>query len=399
MSETVKIDDGSVCPSCNETPASEHVVQCRSCKCHFHAVCDAAGNENKQGSNTMVKTYNSASTKPNFMWFCNVCLTNYERSLVEAQDDKLSTLSTKVTNMEKKLDDITKLLQTTAQQSPSEGKQKKKTCWDDSEKLSTIKAPKPKPQVVIKKSSEENQNKIEEVLIQKKVQVAQSFKNKEGDLVVVCDTDQECENVKNLVTTISEDTEVRTPNEKRPSITIVGLPNEYPKDEIMQQLVLQNGFIKGFANQNDIKEHLEIFAVRPLKKNENIYQAFASVSPTLREGIKHFNDKLTIGFAKCKVYDRYHVKRCFNCQHFGHYAKECPTSEEHVCGKCNGSHLTKDCDVAQPKCANCVRENAEDSSHPAFDSKCPSLKKHQDIEKKKLASNRLNYSIINQYPT
>ena len=119
---------------------------------------------------------------------------------------------------------------------------------------------------------------------------------------------------------------------------------------------------------------------------ENIFQAFASVSPTLREGIKHFNDKVTIGFVKCKVYDRYHVKRCYNCQVFGHYAKDCPTPNEHVCGKCNGGHLTNDCDVTQPECANCVREKVKDNKH-AFDPKCPTLIKNQVIEKKKLVTN------------
>ena len=61
---------------------------------------------------------------------------------------------------------------------------------------------------MIKKSNEENQAIIQETLIQNKVQVAESFKNREGDLVVVCDTEEECEAVKNLVTTTSEEANV-----------------------------------------------------------------------------------------------------------------------------------------------------------------------------------------------
>ena len=162
-------------------------------------------------------------------------------------------------------------------------------------------------------------------------------------------------------------------------------------------LVLQNGFVKGFAGQNDINEHIEIFAVRPLKNKADCYQAFASVSPTLREGIKHFKNKLTIGFANCKVYDRYHVKRCNNCQHFRHYARECSTPDDIACGKCGGTHLTNDCDSAEVKCINCVRGNGKECDHTAFDYRCPSLKKEQEVEKKKLLSNSLNYSIKNQY--
>ena len=242
MSEAVKIGERSDCPTCKEIPQPEQVVQCRSCKSHFHVVCDAAGNDNRMGSNTMVKTFNSASTKPSFIYFSNACLTDYERNLVETQNEKITTLSTKVSSMEKKLDQITKLLQTPVPQATEESKQNRKTCWDDSVKLSTIKAPKPKPQILIKKTNEENQNKIEDVLIRNKVEVAESFKNRGGDLVVVCNSKEELDTVKNLVATTSQDTEVRTPNEKRPSITIVGIPKEYSKEEIAQLLVLQNGF-------------------------------------------------------------------------------------------------------------------------------------------------------------
>ena len=62
---------------------------------------------------------------------------------------------------------------------------------------------------------------------------------------------------------------MNTPTEMRPSITIVGLPKEYTRDQVMQMLVLQNGFIKGFANSNDITKHIKIFVVQPLKNNSD----------------------------------------------------------------------------------------------------------------------------------
>ena len=241
---------------------------------------------------------------------------------------------------------------------------------------------------------------IEETLITNRVQVSESFKNRVGDLVVVCDTEEECEVVKNIVSNTSAETEVRTQKEKRSSITIVGFPKDYTKEEVVQLLVLQNGFVKGFASQNNIDDHIEIHSVRPLKNKENCYQAFASVSPTLREGFRHFKNKVTIGFSSCRVYDRYHVKRCNICQHFGHYAKECPTPDEHACGKCSGAHHTSECESEEPKCVNCIRGNKDQCDHSAFDYKCPSLKSLQEVEKKKQMSNNLNYSIINHpFPT
>ena len=90
--------------------------------------------------------------------------------------------------------------------------------------------------------------------------------------------------------------------------------------------------MNGFSNSNDLKEHIEIFAVRPLKNNAECFQAFANVSKVLREGLHYFGNKVTIGLSTCKIYDRYHIKRCNNCQNFGHYMKDCPTPNVHVCG-------------------------------------------------------------------
>ena len=402
MSEIVKVDEGSVCASCNITPIAEQVVQCFVCKFHFHGYCEPAGNDLHLGSKTMVKTFLSASTKSNFKFFCDTCLTTYERNLVETENQKITALTEKVGKMETKLDEITKLLKSPNQPMHVAQKPVTKTCWDDTEKLSQIKAPKPKPQLIIKKSNEENQNKIKETLIQNKVQVTESFKNKEGDLVVTCETEEQRETLKTLVTTTSSGTEVRTPKGKRSSITIVGFPKEHTKEEILQLLVLQNGFIKGFANQNKIEEHIEIFSVKPLKNKNDYYQAFASVSPTLREGIKHFKNRVSIGFTTCRVYDRYHVKRCNICQHFGHYAKDCPIPDEHACGKCGNNHLTNDCENEERTCINCVRMSGYTSqcNHSTFDYKCPTLKKQQEEEKKKQSSNILNYSLLaHSYPT
>ena len=98
-------------------------------------------------------------------------------------------------------------------------------------------------------------------------------------------------------------------------------------------LVLQNGFIKGFVNSNDTKKHVEVVAVRPVKNNAQRYQLFANANTTLREGFQHFANKITRGLTSCKVYDQFHIKRCYNCREFGHYAEVCPSSDSMICGK------------------------------------------------------------------
>ena len=87
---------------------------------------------------------------------------------------------------------------------------------------------------------------------------------------------------------------------------------------------MQNGFIRKFGMSNDINDHIKVHSVKSLKNNALCFQVFCDVSRVLREGLRHFKDKVTLGLKSCKVYDRYNVKRCFNCQKFGHYATNCP---------------------------------------------------------------------------
>ena len=63
------------------------------------------------------------------------------------------------------------------------------------------------------------------------------------------------------------------------------------------------------------------------------------------------------------IYDRYDVKRCLNCQKFGHFARDCPDKNVKVCCKCSGNHYVNDCDSFQPKCINCVRNNLNIVDH------------------------------------
>ena len=257
--------------------------------------------------------------------------------------------------------------------------------------MTSMKAPPEKSVPVLKKSASPQQNgaiqeKVQQTMVQNNIPLSRSLINKEGDTVMICETKDDRDKLKDLLSNSDEQIEMSAPAEKRPSITIFGLKKEYEKEEIVQMLVLQNGFIKGFADTNNINEHIEIFAVRPLKNNPDCFQAFVNVSKTLREGFYLYKNKVTIGPVSCKIYDRFHVKRCNNCQTFGHYMNEYPTPEVAVCGKC------RDCKSNESVCINCVRDNNEDTSHHTNSFKCPSLRKQQDIQKKKAASTRLNWT-------
>ncbi|XP_043287879.1 uncharacterized protein [Venturia canescens] len=56
------------------------------------------------------------------------------------------------------------------------------------------------------------------------------------------------------------------------------------------------------------------------------------------------------------------IRRCSNCQRFGHLSKQCRGSQR--CTFCGGNHHQTECKSTKPICANCGE------SHPANDTKC-----------------------------
>ena len=265
--------------------------------------------------------------------FCDTCLTNLEIEVAETENRKTCNLEKRVTNMESKLREIADLLRKSQNQHLTNTDVSTRSVWDDKEKLPKVKAP---PSLLIIRNvddverNNQNQMQVENAIMNNNISVSRSYKNKTGDLVVVCESKDIRDELKTVIASMNQEIPMNSLAEKRPSITIVGLPKDYKKEEVIQMLVMQNGYIKKFASCNDIYDHFKIFSIRPLKNNPERYQIFASVSQLLREGFSKFHNKVTLGLNSCKVYDRYHVKRCNNCQHFGHFVKDCPTPDEQV---------------------------------------------------------------------
>ena len=55
-------------------------------------------------------------------------------------------------------------------------------------------------------------------------------------------------------------------------------------NEVIDLLVKQNSFIQQFAQSNDINDHISVFAVKPIRAQNGVYQAFARISKVLRQG-------------------------------------------------------------------------------------------------------------------
>lgn len=442
MSDSILVQSNGNCSTCNSLPNPDTVVKCWVCKRLFHAHCEHAESVYVLASKTMVKTFNAASTIDNFNFSCDNCKTRLEilvatmpasgnppstrveasENVMAEQDDKIRDLTNKVVSIESKLDMITALLSST--ESSLETITTKRTdrntdtsvkstptsaaaisnipnVWNNTAGVAKLKD---ESTLVIKNNTggidERIENGIEKIVVDNNIKFDRSFKNKDGDMVFVCDDSTSCNLLKNAIASTNNELELVTKTDKATSITIVGLRQEYDKNELLQMLVFQNGLIKGFVESNkiNIDDHIEITAIRPLKNNDQVFQAFARVTDTLRGGFERIGNKVNIGTKSCQIYDQYFVKRCYNCQLFGHYANSCPTPDQHWCGKCSENHNTRDCTSNDLKCINCKRENIGNIEHETNDIKCPCVRKQQD-QMKSQQTNRLNSKLLNVIPT
>ena len=157
---------------------------------------------------------------------------------------------------------------------------------------------------------------------------------------------------------------------------VAGFSGNYTEDNIVNTLVDHNPFISSFLEfkSSTVENHMSLLNVKPLKNDSSLSQVVLKVSKELRQLLLKKGDKLRVGMKRCPVYERFFVKRCFGCQHFGHFHAQCPTPTIFCCANCAGDHETHKCEpaVTEHKCVNCLRAGrTEGINHPASSLKCP----------------------------
>ena len=384
MGDQFKCDNAGTCNSCKEVVTADENLECFFCKSVFHGSCNNMAQEEKPGTKSLVTHFNRASTQKNFKFFCNTCLTKFEIDLASSDTARLNKVEDNIGNIKSELEEIKKLLRENvkplaAKGSKDDGISRVDNIWFDKARLESTKIPPAQPMLLLDNDEAINKT-VEMAIIENGIPVTKSYTNNSGKRVVVCENQESRDELQRIIASSNENAEMKSVTRKKPSITIVGLSRNYSKEEIINQLVSQNQYIRQFTTVNDINEHIEIHDVKPTRSNPSIFQAFASVSESLRKGFDNYKDKVTVGLTSCKIYDRFHVKRCNNCQGIGHYYKECPTPDETRCAKCSLNHPTNSCTATESKCINCSKEGKE-SNHKAYDPKCPVLV--SEIEKKK----------------
>ena len=163
MADHFKLDDLDRCPTCNKESVQGQHVRCFSCKCFFHVICDNVG-EDKVATKTMITSFLQTSTRKNFVFYCDECLTKIEIKSTETDKERIDNLEGKMTGINRQLEDIKKLLAEKEATPVKEVKAVKSVphkdnLWANKERLESVRAPEPKAKLIINKESNENKNK------------------------------------------------------------------------------------------------------------------------------------------------------------------------------------------------------------------------------------------------
>ena len=173
---------------------------------------------------------------------------------------------------------------------------------------------------------------------------------------------------------------------KLPSITILNVNNFTTKEEFVEQVKKQNPEIKRSIDSGS--EFNIVFTTKPSEDSENRHvKVVVRVSPEIRSIIKANNNRIYIDLMSYRVVDRFYIKRCNNCQQFGHYKDSC--TNEKCCGFCSSNeHVSLSCpiknlDSKKFKCSNCKNAKKECSGHSTHWHNCPT---YLEMQKKLKAS-------------
>ena len=393
-------------------------LTCLSCKQKFHAT--GCSDENNICTPTFLDSFKHFSEKNtpkyaarpgNFHFLCDPCITNFEISQCATSDSKVDDLKTKVDNLETSLNDIKTLLMgnkgTTSpaamqvttrndQYSPTsvvhngtneysptsvvhQGTNSENV-WNLQNRFSPLAQfdpnadndfTVPSESALIIKASEDidlektRMKALNKAVMQSKVSISKSYKKKNGETVIVCDTTEKIESLKTHILQAVPDIEIKNSDIRKCSVRVAGLHDNYSGSDLISAMIDQNFFLKAFFETNEIESHIKHYGTKPFRKDPNRYQATFRISKQLRHLLNKHNDRLIVGIISCKIYDRAFVKRCFKCQRFGHFSDKCENDPK--CAECGGDHETRDCtnkdadgnNIHPLKCVNCKRAGLE----------------------------------------
>lgn len=207
---------------------------------------------------------------------------------------------------------------------------------------------------------------------------------KDGGVIVEFKNATDIKKIHDEVTGLLGDKyDVKIPQEKKPSVKIIGVTENYSFEELERKIKCQNEVI--FEQNSKIKVTFIKETKNP--RNQTSYTIYADVDgKTYHRMLKE--EKINIGWDRCRVYDNLNIMRCFKCNGFNHKAIDCRNLKS--CPKCAKHHDVKDCTDEDIQCINCIMTSKRlglklNSGHSAMSKECPIYKRKLDAKMSRIS--------------
>lgn len=350
--------DNETCYECKTVfSRTKPSISCNGfCRREFHISCVGVPHEILK----LLKT-------PGLCWYCPNCTElkeNYKELLKENLEKKVSEIISNVVqtfsevkteivnNVEKKLEKL----------SSSTLVQAQKTTYANIVSKNIAISVKPKN---TDQTNLHTKLKIKESVnpVDNNIKLSQVKNLKDGGILIRCHDVNDLNKFKEVASkSLSEEYEVKEVKRINPRIKVVGMTEEYSRDDLAGLLQSQN---QEFGDDALCR----VLKVWPTKRRNDMYQAIVDIDPATYTSILS-RGFLLVNLDNCIVYDGVDVKLCFKCCGVNHYAKYCKATLI-CCPRCSESHTLSECKSEVTKCANCVKSRLVNVDHAAYEySKC-----------------------------
>ncbi|XP_050308407.1 uncharacterized protein LOC126744878 [Anthonomus grandis grandis] len=216
-----------------------------------------------------------------------------------------------------------------------------------------------------------------------KIEVSKFRQIKGGGVVIGCSDKNQIKDLRTqLEKQLGQKYTVEVPSLKKPKMKIVNINKddvglEDSDSTIIDLIVKWNNLFDG-----------EDFYMKVLKKSVNNFKNINLILEA--DSITHnkllSQERVKLGWSRCRVFNHVSVLQCFNCMGFNHYGKDCKSQQ--ICSRCSGNHSYKECRSNEKKCINCIKSKKPnenlDVSHEALSRECPCLLRIISLYNKKV---------------
>lgn len=240
-----------------------------------------------------------------------------------------------------------------------------------------------KPALLVKgvkdgETAKEIMMEIKKKVSPKTAKIRGTKETNKGNIIIECENHEAVKELKEKVEkSMGPKVNVEIVEKRKPKVKVMGMEDDFTKEEIQEYLMEMNGDIFTSREQFNI---VHIFSTPRMKgfKMELESEVFELVMK---------RKSLMVGWFPCRVQECLDVLRCYKCQEFGHKSTNC--TKETICAKCGGEHVFQVCQAEKEQCINCMNVNKAaklslDVNHTAWSNTCSVLRRKEDLERRKI---------------